>query len=44
MIADGQDYLTTQWYLTTIPGLCVVYVGLSLALVADGLVQQFNRR
>ncbi len=44
MIADGQDYLTTQWYLTTIPGLCVVWVGISLALVADGLVQQFNRR
>jgi peptide/nickel transport system permease protein len=44
MIAEGQDYLTTQWYLTTIPGLCVVLVGISLALVADGLVQQFNRR
>lgn len=44
MIAEGQNYLTTQWYLTTIPGLCVVYVGISLALVADGLVQQFNRR
>lgn len=44
MIAEGQNYLTTQWYLTTIPGLCVVYVGISLALVADGLVQRFNRR
>ncbi|WP_426244980.1 ABC transporter permease [Nocardioides sp. LHG3406-4] len=44
MIAEGQNSLMTQWYLSTIPGLCVVLVGLSLALVADGLVTRFNRR
>jgi peptide/nickel transport system permease protein len=44
MIAEGQNSLLTQWYLATIPGLCVVVVGLALALVADGLVNQFNKR
>jgi peptide/nickel transport system permease protein len=44
MIAEGQNSLLTQWYLATIPGLCVVVVGLALALVADGLVNRFNKR
>jgi peptide/nickel transport system permease protein len=37
MIADGQDFLTTHWQLTTIPGLAVVVTGLALSLVGDGL-------
>jgi peptide/nickel transport system permease protein len=37
MIADGQNFLTTQWQLTTIPGLAVVLTGLALSLVGDGL-------
>ena len=37
MIADGQNFLTTQWQLTTIPGLAVVVTGLALSLIGDGL-------
>jgi peptide/nickel transport system permease protein len=37
MIADGQNFLTTQWQLTTIPGLAVVLTGLALSLIGDGL-------
>jgi peptide/nickel transport system permease protein len=37
MIADGQDFLTTHWQLTTIPGLAVVLTGLALSLIGDGL-------
>ena len=44
MITDGQQFLLTQWYLATIPGLAVVITGLALALVADGLVERFGRR
>jgi peptide/nickel transport system permease protein len=44
MIQDGQQFLLTQWYLATIPGLAVVVTGFSLALVADGLVERFDRR
>lgn len=44
MISDGQQFLLTQWYLATIPGLAVVITGFALALVADGLVERFGRR
>jgi peptide/nickel transport system permease protein len=37
MISDGQNFLSTHWQLTTIPGLAVVIVGLGLSLVGDGL-------
>ncbi|HUC57169.1 MAG TPA: ABC transporter permease [Streptosporangiaceae bacterium] len=37
MINNGQQFITTQWQLTTFPGLVVVIVGLSLSLIGDGL-------
>jgi peptide/nickel transport system permease protein len=37
MINDGQNFLSTHWQLTTIPGLAVVVVGLGLSLIGDGL-------
>jgi peptide/nickel transport system permease protein len=37
MIAAGQNFLTTHWELTTIPGLAVVVTGLALSLIGDGL-------
>ena len=37
MISDGQNFLSTHWQLTTIPGLAVVVVGLGLSLIGDGL-------
>lgn len=44
MIQEGQQFILTQWYLATLPGLCVVITGLGLALVADGLVERFGTR
>jgi peptide/nickel transport system permease protein len=37
MIGEGQDFLTTNWTLATIPGLAVVVTGLGLSLIGDGL-------
>jgi peptide/nickel transport system permease protein len=37
MIAHGQQFLTTEWKLATIPGLAVVLTGMGLALIADGI-------
>ena len=37
MIADGESLITTQWQLTTFPGLAVVLTGLGLSLLGDGL-------
>jgi peptide/nickel transport system permease protein len=43
MIQEGQPYITEQWWLATIPGLMVVYVGFSLSLIGDGLVARLER-
>jgi peptide/nickel transport system permease protein len=37
MIADGQNFLTTEWQISTVPGLAVVVTGLALSLIGDGL-------
>ena len=37
MISDGQNYITTAWWLTTFPGLAVVFVGVAFSLIGDGL-------
>jgi peptide/nickel transport system permease protein len=37
MIYDGQAFMTTRWWLSTIPGLCVVLTGIGLSLLGDGL-------
>jgi peptide/nickel transport system permease protein len=37
MISDGQNFLTTHWQLSTIPGFAVVVTGLGLSLLGDGL-------
>jgi peptide/nickel transport system permease protein len=37
MISDGQNYITTAWWLTTLPGLAVVFVGVAFSLIGDGL-------
>jgi peptide/nickel transport system permease protein len=35
IIAEGQVYLQTAWWITTMPGLMVVLVGLGFMLLAD---------
>jgi peptide/nickel transport system permease protein len=37
MISDGQNYILTSWWLATIPGLAVVFVGVAFSLIGDGL-------
>jgi peptide/nickel transport system permease protein len=37
MIADGQNYITTAWWLTLFPGLAIVFVGVAFSLIGDGL-------
>jgi peptide/nickel transport system permease protein len=42
MIADGQGSLFTAWWISTMPGLVVVYVGISLSLIGDGLADRLG--
>jgi peptide/nickel transport system permease protein len=44
MINDGQEFITTDWALSTIPGLAVVLTGLSLSLIGDGLADLLRTR
>jgi peptide/nickel transport system permease protein len=37
IMLDGKNYITSSWWLTTLPGLAIVVTSLSLVLVGDGL-------
>ena len=37
MISDAQNYVLTSWWLATMPGLAVVFVGVAFSLIGDGL-------
>jgi peptide/nickel transport system permease protein len=39
MASDGESLITTQWQLTTFPGIAVVITGLGLSLLGDGLAE-----
>lgn len=42
LIADGQDALTTLWWLATFPGLTIVLIALCINFVGDGLRDAFD--
>ena len=35
MLADGRDYLTTEWWLATLPGVAITFTILGVNLVGD---------
>src|SRR5689334_23460812 len=37
MVAEGQNYFTTQWWLVTYPGLAILLTALAFNLLCDGL-------
>jgi peptide/nickel transport system permease protein len=37
MISDGQSYILTSWWLSTLPGIAIVLVGVGFSLLGDGL-------
>jgi len=44
MISDGQLFLTTRWWVPTLPGLAVVLTGVGLSLTGDGLADVWRLR
>jgi peptide/nickel transport system permease protein len=44
MVADGQNYLLNAWWVTTLPGLVIVVVGVGLSLIGDGLAERMGER
>jgi peptide/nickel transport system permease protein len=37
MLAEGREHISVAWWLTVLPGLCIMLVVLGLNLVGDGL-------
>ena len=37
MIAEGRQFLLLAWWMTTLPGLALLVVGVALSLIGDGL-------
>lgn len=37
MVADGRSYLTTSWWVSTMPGLAILFLVLSINLFGEGL-------
>lgn len=44
MLADGRDYLTTEWWICTMPGIAITLVILAVNLVGDWLRDVFDPR
>jgi peptide/nickel transport system permease protein len=44
IISDGQAYLTTSWWLVTLPGLVIAVLVVGVNLLGDGLRDRTRRR
>jgi len=40
MIAEGRQFLLLAWWMTTLPGLALLVVGVALSLIGDGLAEK----
>ena len=44
MVAEGQNFLLNAWWITALPGLVIVIVGIGLSLIGDGLAERLGER
>ena len=44
MIKEGQNFITTAWWITTFPGLAIVVLAFGFSMLADGLAERFGLR
>ena len=44
MIAEGQNFITTAWWITTFPGLAIVALAFGFSLIGDGLGELLGTR
>ena len=43
MVADGQTFLLTAWWIATLPGLVIVLAGVGFSLIGDGLADRLRQ-
>jgi len=44
MVAEGQAFITTAWWICTFPGLAIVTLAMGFSLLADGVAQVLGDR
>jgi peptide/nickel transport system permease protein len=44
MVKEGQNFITTAWWITTFPGLAIVLLAFGFSLLADGLAERLGLR
>lgn len=44
MVAEGQGFITTAWWITTFPGAAIVVLAMGFSFVADGLGDKLGAR
>ncbi len=44
MISEGQNFITTAWWITAFPGFAIVFMALGFSLLADGLGEKLGVR
>lgn len=44
MVSEGQNYLTTAWWIATPPGVVLVLVGIGLSFIGDGISERLGER
>ncbi|MDD2841200.1 MAG: ABC transporter permease [Tolumonas sp.] len=44
MVAEGQSFITTAWWITALPGLSIVVLAMGFSLLADGLGDKLGER
>ena len=42
MVAEGQTFLLTAWWISTLPGLVIVLAGVGFSLIGDGLADRLG--
>jgi peptide/nickel transport system permease protein len=42
IISSGRNYLLSAWWITTLPGLVIVFVGLAFVFIGDGLADRLR--
>ncbi len=42
LIAGGQQYLLTAWWIATLPGLVIVLIGIGFVLLGEGIADRFS--
>lgn len=44
MVADGKNFMTTAWWISTFPGLALTLAGVTFSLIGDGLADALRPR